>query len=113
MSTWRNANLLLAFLLEIAMLAGFFALGWHLGPSLWIRVALAVALTAIGIAMWWVWAAPKAPRRLGSRALFQFKIVMFALATAAWWAAGQELIAAIFGVLAVLHLTAAAAFRQV
>ena len=52
MSTWRNANLLLAFLLEIAMLAGFFALGWHLGASLWIRIALAVALTAIGIAMW-------------------------------------------------------------
>jgi hypothetical protein len=112
MSTWRNANLMLAFLIELGMLAGFCYAGW--APVLWLRVVLAIGLPALAITLWAVWAPPAArKRRLRMPALLIFKIVMFAAATAAWWVAGQNFIAAIFAGLAVVNLGAATLFRQV
>jgi len=109
----RNGNLALAFALEIAMLAGFAAAGWAATPILWLRVLLAVGLPGIALARGGVWAAPNAKkRRLSPGPLLVFKLVIFSLATLAWWLAGQGLIAAIFGTLAAINLLGAAAFRQ-
>ena len=112
MKSWRSANLLLAFSLELAMLAAFFAAGLAL-PLGWLRYALAAALVGLAIATWGVWAAPRAgKRRLKMPALLWFKLLMFALATAAWWVAGQGFIGSIFGVLAAINLMAASALGQ-
>ena len=113
LSSLRNGNLALAFAVEIAMLAGLAVAGWAATPILWLRIALMIALPAIAIAMWAVWAAPKAKkRRLKPGPLLVFKLVIFAVATLAWWLAGQGFIAAIFGVLAAINLLGIAAFRQ-
>ena len=109
----KAGNLALAFAVELAMLAGFAAAGWAATPILWLRIVLAVALPGIAIAMWAVWAAPKAKkRRLKPGPLLGFKIIIFGAATLAWWLAGMGLIAAIFGVLAAINLIGIAAFRQ-
>jgi hypothetical protein len=110
----RSGNLLLAFLMEVAMLAAFCVAGWSLDTAIWLRIVLAVGLPGVAIAAWAAWAAPRAgKRRLKMPALLIFKIVMFALATAAWWVAHQEFFAAVFAVLAAINLAAAALFRQV
>ena len=109
----RNGNLALAFAVELGMLAGFASAGWAATPILWLRLLLAVALPGIAIAMWAVWAAPKAKkRRLKPGPLFLFKLIIFGFATLAWWLAGMGLIAAIFGVLAAINLAGIAAFKQ-
>jgi hypothetical protein len=109
----RAGNLALAFAVEIAMLAGFAVAGWASTPILWLRIGLTIALPAIAIAMWAVWAAPKAKkRRLKPAPLLLFKLVIFGVATLAWWLAGMGLIAAIFGTLAAINLIGIAAFRQ-
>jgi hypothetical protein len=109
----RNGNLALAFAVELGMLAGFAFAGWAATPILWLRLVLAAALPGIAIAMWAVWAAPKAKkRRLKPRPLLTFKLVIFGFATLAWWLAGMGLIAAIFGVLAAINLAGIAAFKQ-
>ena len=109
----RSANALLAFLLEVAMLAAFCYAGWVSTPILWLRVVLTVGLPALAILLWAVWAAPRAgKRRLKMPALMIFKLVIFAAATAAWWIAGQQFIAAIFGALVVINLLGMLAFRQ-
>ena len=114
LASLRNGNLLLAFLLELAMLAAFALAGWVSTNILWLRIVLAVGLPGIAIVLWAVWAAPRAgKRRLKPTPLLLFKLIMFGFATAAWWVAGQSFIGAIFGALAVIHLSAAAAFRQV
>jgi hypothetical protein len=51
MKSWRSANLLLAFSLELAMLAAFFAAGLAL-PLGWFRYALAAVLVGLAIAAW-------------------------------------------------------------
>ena len=109
----KNGNLALAFAVEIAMLAGFAVAGWTSTPILWLRIVLAIALPGIAIAMWAVWAAPKAKkRRLKPGPLLLFKTAIFGAATLAWWLAGMGLIAAIFGVLAAINLLGIVAFRQ-
>ena len=109
----RGGNLVLAFAVELAMLAGFAVTGWVATPILWLRIALTAGLPAIAIAMWAVWAAPKAKkRRLKPGPLLLFKIVIFSAATLAWWLAGQGFIAAIFGSLAAINLLGIWAFRQ-
>ena len=114
LTSFRNGNLLLAFLLELAMLAAFCFAGWVSTNVLWLRILLAVGFPGLAIVLWAMWAAPKAgKRRLKPRPLLLFKFAMFGLATAAWWVAGQNFIGSIFGALAVIHLSAAAMFRQV
>lgn len=109
----RNGNLALAFALELAMLAAFALAGWSATPILWLRLLLAVALPALAIVLWAVWAAPKAKkRRLKPGPLLVFKLIIFGFATLAWALAGMGLIAAIFGVLAAINLLGAWAFRQ-
>jgi hypothetical protein len=109
----KNGNLALAFFVELAMLVAFAAAGWAATPILWLRIVLMVALPGIAIAMWAVWAAPKAKkRRLKPGPLLLFKTIIFAAATLAWWVAGMGLIAAIFGVLAAINLLGIVAFRQ-
>ena len=113
MKSWRSANLLLAFLIELGMLAAFCFAGWAATPIAWLRLVLAVALPGLAIVLWAVWAAPKAgKRRLKMPGLVIFKLVMFGFATAAWWAAGQGFIGSIFGALAAINLIAAWLFRQ-
>jgi len=110
----RGGNLMLAFVLEVAMLAAFALAGWTRPSVLWVRVVLAIGLPASAILLWAVWAAPKAgKRRLRMPALLIFKFAIFAVATAAWWAAGQPFIAAVFGTLVVINLGAAMLFGQV
>jgi len=114
MRSWRSANLLLAFLIELAMLTAFAYAGWHLPHVLWQRIALAILLPAIAIVLWGMFAAPRAgKRRLKLPALLYFKIAMFALAALAWWVAGEAFIGSIFAVLAAINLIAASLFRQV
>ncbi len=110
----RAGNLALAFAVELAMLAGFAAAGWAASEMLWLRLALAVALPGIAIALWAVWAAPKASKktRLAPRPLLLFKLAIFAAATLAWWFAGMPFVASVFGTLAAVNLVGIVAFRQ-
>lgn len=109
----RAGNLVLAFAVELAMLAGFAVAGWAATEILWLRIALAVALPGIAIAMWSVWAAPKAKkRRLKPGPLLVFKIIIFGAAALAWWLAAQGFIAAVFGTLAAINLIGIWGFRQ-
>jgi hypothetical protein len=109
----RSGNLLLAFLLEVAMLVAFCRAGWSATRVMWLRIVLAIGLPAVAIALWAVWAAPRAgKRRLKMPALLIFKAVIFVLAGAAWWVAGQAFIASIFTALVAINFVGMWAFGQ-
>ncbi len=113
LTSLRRGNLLLAFLLELGMLAAFCFAGWVSTPVIWLRLLLAVGLPAVAIVAWALWAAPRAgKRRLKMPALMIFKVAIFALATAAWWAAGQAFLASIFGALVVINVLGMWVFKQ-
>jgi len=104
--TLRSSNLLLAFLLELGMLAAFVVVGWALGGSTPIKAGLAVALPVVAIVLWAIYAAPRAgKRRLKMPALMIFKAVMMGLAVIAWGLAGMPLVSSIFAALAAINLS--------
>ena len=109
----RRGNLLLAFLLELAMLAAFCFAGWTLGTATWMKAGLAIGLPAIAIVLWAMYAAPRAgKRRLKMPRLLIFKVGIFVAASIAWWAAGQAFIASIFVALVAINVIGMWAFRQ-
>jgi hypothetical protein len=108
----RAGNLALAFALEIAMAIAFAQAGWALGSALWLRVVLAAGLPALAIAIWAVWAAPKSGRRLRMPALALLKAVLLGAGAAAFVAAGQGFIAAVYATLVVVNFLGMWAFGQ-
>ena len=110
--TLRSGNLLLAFLLELAMLAAFCAVGLSSPTSLLIRVGLAIGLPAVAIVLWALYAAPRAgKRRLRMPALMIFKAVLMGLAVIAWGLAGMPLVSSIFAALAAINFIGMWAFK--
>ena len=108
----RSSNLLLAFLLELAMLAAFCVAGWTLGHGTLIKAGLAIGAPVVAIILWALYAAPRAgKRRLKMPALMIFKAVMMGLAVIAWFLAGVPLVATIFAVLAAINFIGMWAFR--
>jgi Protein of unknown function (DUF2568) len=103
----RNANLALAFIVELAMLAAFALGALSLGLDPLLRWIVAIAVVAAVVTAWAVWAAPRAAGRLRGRALAAFKIGLFALATLALLAAGFAGWAITFAVAAALNLVLA------
>lgn len=81
-----------AFAVEVAMIALVAVSGWRLGSSAWLSPLLCVVLVVVVAVLWGLWLAPRAARRLPTRARVVAKAVLFAavggLALAAgigWW----------------------------
>jgi hypothetical protein len=80
------------FACEIAAIVAVVWWGW---PVVGILVGLAV------IAVWGVWVAPKAPRRLADPGRLVLELAIFALATVAYVGVGHVALAIVFAVAAV------------
>jgi hypothetical protein len=96
----RIASYTIRFLCEVAAVVALVWWGW----PWWGLLAGAVV-----IGFWGVFVAPKAPRRLPDPWRFASELVIFGVATAGYWAVGQQALAVVFAVLAVV--TAALARR--
>ena len=104
MDVLRNANLALAFLVELAMLVALGYAGWAATDIWWLRYLLLIGWPALAIVLWAIWAAPKSGRRLPAPALLLFKLAIFAVTAFLLWAAGQAPAALLFGIVAASNL---------
>jgi hypothetical protein len=86
--------LLVRFLSELALFAVLGYAGWRLADGGLPGAALALLLGAGAIAVWAVWVAPKAARRLGEPARLAVEVVLFAVSGVALSFAGRPAIAA-------------------
>ena len=106
----RYGNLGLAFLLELAALISFAAVGVLL--SGWMQLVGGIIGAAVFIGLWGVYAAPRSKRRLKGRNLLIFKIVMFAVAALILVLIGQPVWATVLAVLVAVNLTLGRLLRQ-
>jgi len=106
----RYGNLGLAFLLELAALISFAAVGVLL--SGWMQLVGGIIGAAVFIGLWGVYAAPRSKRRLKGRNLLLFKIAMFAVAALILVLIGQPVWAAVLAVLVAVNLTLARQLKQ-
>lgn len=86
----RAINKLVAFLLELVMLAIFVYWGLQLNTATAVRILASIGSPALIIAVWAKWLAPRAEHRLQGRVLVGAKLSIFGLASVALWHAGRD-----------------------
>ena len=106
----RYGNLGLAFVLELAALISFAAVGVLL--SGWMQLVGGLAGAAVFVALWGIFAAPRSKRRLKGINLLLFKAGIFAVAVLILVLIGQPVWAAVMAVLAGANLAVGRLLRQ-
>jgi hypothetical protein len=106
------ANEALAFLLELAMLAGLAWWGASQHASPISRVLLAVGAPLAAAVVWGLLAAPRARFRMPAAGVLVVKALMFVVTAVAVYAAGLHVVAIVVGVIAFLNAGVAAVDRD-
>ena len=112
MALLQNANLGLAFLLELVALGSFAYWGFNASDSTILKIVLGLGTPILAIVLWGVFAAPRSERRLKGSAYLVFKVIFFALAILALIAAGNLTLGVIFAVVFVLNTGLAYVWHQ-
>ena len=98
----KMINLALAFFLELAMLGAFAYWGFQTGKTTLVKFGLGIGLPLLAAVIWGVFMAPNSSTRLQGAAYLALKVALFALASAALYAAGSRsaaiLLAVVFAV---------------
>jgi hypothetical protein len=112
LTTLKNANLALSFLLEIAALVALGYWGFHAGNTLMVQVALGIGAPAVMVVVWGIFLAPTSKRRLPNPARLVLMVVIFGAAAAALVLAGLPVLAVVLDILVVLNLVLSYLWQQ-
>ncbi len=99
----RAGNLALSFLIELGLLAALGYWGYESIGSFWLAVLVGAFLPVVVAIVWGVFLAPKASIPVPEPWHTVFALLLFALATAALFAAHQPVLALIYAVLVVVN----------
>ncbi|MGH2494612.1 MAG: YrdB family protein [Ktedonobacteraceae bacterium] len=112
LTTIKNANLGLAFLLELGVLAALAFWGFHNGSGAFAKIALGIGLPALAIVVWALFGSPQATWHLDGIWRLLLQIVFFGSAAVALYAAGQRVWGVVFALLFVINTTLVYAWGQ-
>jgi hypothetical protein len=99
----KYANLGLAFLLELCVLAALAFWGIHTGESTLAKIALGVGTPLVAAILWGIFASPRAPMLVPLPWHRLLEVAFFGAGVLALFLAGQPLLAIIFLVLLVVN----------
>jgi hypothetical protein len=108
----KRANAVVAFLLELAMLAGFAVWGAHIGTSPLGKWGLAVGLALLATLLWGFCFAPRATWRLPIVPGALLSLGLFLLAAVALFQAGLPTAGIVLAVIAVINRVLVLCWRQ-
>ena len=101
----KNANLGLAFLLELGVVAALGFWGFSTGSGTLTKIALGIGAPVLAIIVWALLGAPKGPWHLEGIWYLLLKIVFFGSAALALYVAGQHVWGVVFALLFVMNTT--------
>ncbi len=108
----KGANLALAFILELCLLAAFGYWGFTTGDSLLMKIGLGIGVPLLAAVVWGIFMAPKAVRPLRAPLHQIIECVIFGLAFVALYVAGQPTLAIIFAIVFVINLVLRIVWKQ-
>jgi hypothetical protein len=109
---WFAANEILAFVLELAAVAILAWWGFASGDGLAVRIVLGVGTPAIAVALWGLFAAPRARFRPPLAGVLVVKALVLLGAAAALYALGHPVGAAVMAVVVVANTAVAETGRR-
>ena len=108
----KQANLALALLLELGVLAALAYWGFATGATILLKIALGIGTPAAAILIWAIWGAPRSGHRLQGRAYWLLRITFDAAGAIALFVAGQHILGVVFALIAALNCILAYAWKQ-
>lgn len=99
----KNANLALAFFLELGVLAALGYWGFHTGQGTLAKFVLGIGAPVLAAVVWGLFAAPNAVWHLHDPWFFILQVVFFSSAAVALFAAGQRVLGVGFWLIFVLN----------
>ena len=116
--TTHPVNLLVRFLMELAMLGAFAAWGWGIHAGIALRIVTAIAAPAVGALVWGIFATPNdmvrssaGPILVSGPLRLVIELVLFLAGAAALYAIGWHVAAAVY--LAVIVVQNAVSYDRV
>lgn len=100
------------FLTELALLAGLAVAGARLGAGIVLRIVDAVLLPVVAAALWGLFIAPRAPRRLSEPTRFVVEFVLFAAAGVALALSGWLVVGVVIAVAGIAFAVATRIFAK-
>jgi hypothetical protein len=101
----KNANLALAFFLELAVLAALGYWGISTGQGTLAKIGLGIGVPAVAVVAWALFGAPRSVWRLQGLSFLILRVVCFGSAAFALFAAGQRILGVAFALVCVINLT--------
>ena len=108
----KNANLTLAFFLELGVLAALGYWGYQTGQGTIARIALGIGAPVVAIVVWGLFGSPQAVWQLNGVSHLLLEVVFFGSAAVALFAAGQQVLGVAFALVFVLNTVLAYALGQ-
>ncbi len=108
----KSLNLLIAFLLELCLLAIFGYWGISSSSQLWQKIIFGIGLPLIVAVVWGIFLAPASSTRLTEPWLNIAKIVIFSLAALVLFSTGKPSLAAAFEVIFLINLVLLFIWKQ-
>lgn len=108
----QGANLALAFLLELCMLASFAYWGFRAGDGMGAKVALGLGAPLLAAIVWGIFLAPRAAVPLSQPLHLLLEAAVFLMASLALYASGHPTLAWVFFLAVVLNQALVFAWGQ-
>jgi uncharacterized protein DUF2568 len=108
----KNANLALAFLLELGVLVALGYWGFQTGQGTIAKIGLGIGAPIVAVVVWWLFGAPTAVWHLKGPWRVLLQVVFFGSAAVALFAAGQHVLGLAFALVVVLNLVLVSALGQ-
>ncbi len=108
----KNANLGLAFFLELAVLVALGYWGFHTGQGMLARIGLGIGVPAVAVIVWALFGAPQAIWHLQGFWFLLLQVVFFGSAVVALIAASQRTLGIVFALVFVVNLALIYAWGQ-
>ena len=99
----KNANLALAFFLELGVLIALGYWGFQMGPTTLAKIGLGIGAPMVAVMVWGLFGAPTAVWHLNSPWRLILEVVFFGSAAVALFAAGQRVLGVAFALVFVLN----------
>ncbi len=112
METLKRANVIVSFLIELAMLLAFAYWGFRTGQNLWLKLALGLGVPLVVIVVWGLFLAPRAGYRADTTLGVVMTSGLFYLAAFALLHAGQPVLCAAMMAAAAVNRTLVVVWKQ-